>query len=328
MKSLLKRTLATVAALSIVLVPYTAVACEPNDCLDPNDKASYVGTLSRGTGTIATRDGKPLCSDGHVTLQSFTMPKTWDGKGWNQTAIPQYKYGAAHVTIPGGVANATKSATVATPANCDPTQLDWYVGSQELPAIINYHDGEDREIIGRIFNATETCEVPVEKTITVCDLASMTVISIKESAFDTRKHSKDTAACKKPEVKKIQVCDLTSKNVITIDEKTFDSTKHSKDLNACVKTEQPKQIKVCELATKNIITINEQDFVAAKHSKDLNSCAVTPAPVQPTPSAPQPLQTPAVLPNTGTGAVAAVFGITSMLGTLAYRFVLRFGRSS
>ena len=156
----------------------------------------------------------------------------------------------------------------------------------------------------------------------------MTVISIKESAFDTRKHSKDTAACKKPEVKKIQVCDLTSKNVITIDEKTFDSTKHSKDLNACVKTEQPKQIKVCELATKNIITINEQDFVAAKHSKDLNSCAVTPAPVQPTPSAPQPLQTPAVLPNTGTGAVAAVFGITSMLGTLAYRFVLRFGRSS
>jgi hypothetical protein len=79
--------------------------------------------------------------------------------------------------------------------------------------------------------------------------------------------------CEVPEVPKdITVCELATKKIITIKENQFDASKHSKNLNDC-KEVVPGKITVCELATKKVITINENDFDSAKHSKDLNKCA-------------------------------------------------------
>lgn len=78
----------------------------------------------------------------------------------------------------------------------------------------------------------------------------------------------------------------------------------------------PGDIEVCEIATKKLITIKENQFDAAKHSKDPAKCAATPV-TPPTPEAPK------ALPDTGVGAVFAVFtGVTS-LSSAAYYVISR-----
>lgn len=130
-----------------------------------------------------------------------------------------------------------------------------------------------------------------------------------------------------PVVKDIKVCELATKKVITIKENAFDSAKHSKDLKDCDQAEEVKQIKVCELSTKKLITINEKDFDGGKHSKDLTKCDVTPVTPPVTPEAPKtpvaPVPTPTVLPNTGAGAIAGIFAATSAVGAIAHRVVTR-----
>lgn len=70
----------------------------------------------------------------------------------------------------------------------------------------------------------------------------------------------------------IQVCELSTKKLITIDETAFDSKKYSKDLNDCKETPKEEKIQVCDLSTKKIVTIDESDFDSKKYSKDLSKC--------------------------------------------------------
>lgn len=74
------------------------------------------------------------------------------------------------------------------------------------------------------------------KEIQVCDLKTKEVITIKETAFDSKKHSKDLADC----VVKIEVCDLTTKQIVTINEDDFDESKHSKNLGDCAPAPTPE----------------------------------------------------------------------------------------
>lgn len=74
--------------------------------------------------------------------------------------------------------------------------------------------------------------------------------------------------------KEITVCDLETKKPVTIKESEFDSTKHSRDFDDC--KEAPKLIKVCDLDSKKIVKINKEDFDATKHSTDLSKCKETP----------------------------------------------------
>ncbi len=76
-----------------------------------------------------------------------------------------------------------------------------------------------------------------------------------------------------PTPKNITVCDLATKNIITIREDQFDASKHSKDLAKCAETPAPGQITVCDLTTKKVVNIKETEFDSNKHSKDLNKCA-------------------------------------------------------
>lgn len=77
--------------------------------------------------------------------------------------------------------------------------------------------------------------------------------------------------------KYITVCELSTKNIITIREDQYDSSKYSKDLSDCaVKPPVPGEITVCELSSKKVINIKETEFDASKHTKDLSKCDVTP----------------------------------------------------
>jgi hypothetical protein len=79
----------------------------------------------------------------------------------------------------------------------------------------------------------------------------------------------------------------------------------------------PGDIEVCELATKKLITIKENQFDAAKHSKDPAMCAATVV-TPPTPESPK------ALPDTGVGAVFAIFtGVTSLSSAAYYVFSRR-----
>ncbi len=66
--------------------------------------------------------------------------------------------------------------------------------------------------------------------IKVCDLVSQKMITIPQSAFDSKKHSRNSADC---QPKPIQICELATKKMITIDERNFDARKHSKNPDDC-----------------------------------------------------------------------------------------------
>lgn len=154
----------------------------------------------------------------------------------------------------------------------------------------------------------DTADVTVDKEckdITVCELATKKIITIKETAFDPSKHSKNLKDCET--VEKIVVCELATKKIVTINKNDFDAKKHSKNLEDC---KQPVHIIVCDLATKKSITINEADFDAKKHSTDFTACT--------------PVTTPPELPKTGMGEnIVAIIGLGAMIASIGYYIASR-----
>jgi len=84
------------------------------------------------------------------------------------------------------------------------------------------------------FQAKLNCDTPPPVTITVCDLTTKQIVTIKESEFNTEKYSKDLADCAQPG--EITVCDLTTKKIVNIKEDEFNSETYTKDLTLCVVT--------------------------------------------------------------------------------------------
>lgn len=103
-------------------------------------------------------------------------------------------------------------------------------------------------------------EIP-ENELRVCDLVTNQMITIKESAFDDKRHSKNPDACVR-----IQVCDLATSAVITIRKTEFDDQKHSRNLEDCDK------IQVCDLESGDVVTIARHEFDSERHSKDAADC--------------------------------------------------------
>ena len=276
MRKLLNSLVAVLAVVGIMGAgaTLTKTNAEAATCLDGSKYQSYrVSYASRYEGTLSTANGLPICKDQAFVFQSFNFAKTWDGKNF-LTSLPQTLHSYTKFTFPAGKANHKMTVKVNAPDLCNPTQIDFYVGGtviNEIPKS-NPHYGEDREVrSGMIFTGNKTkCEAPV-KTIQVCDLATKKVISIKETDFNSTKHSKNLDDCKPVVVKDIQVCDLATNKVITIKENAYDATKHSKNLDDC-KPVVVKDIKVCELSTKKVITIKENAYDATKHSRDLDDC--------------------------------------------------------
>lgn len=159
--SALKYTFAALALTASLITPATAKATNSNNnCLNAHDWESYTTSFTRGSGTIATKGA--LCESIDVTLESFTMPDSYDGKDFNSTALPQYKYATVNFTIPAGQANYKKTLTVYVPDACKNTQLDFYKGDG-FDKLVGLHDDDSAWIGGHIFKGTGSCATPTPK---------------------------------------------------------------------------------------------------------------------------------------------------------------------
>ena len=173
---------------------------------------SFSRTGDVATAKVTLNKGITLCNDVQMVAQSFSMGPSWnggpDGHDSFISSLPQTMYRAAHFTF--GKTDTSKTVTVTAPDACYGTQLDVYVGDKEVPKIETEHQGETREIGGKIFTPTEKCEEPKPETIKVCELATNKVITINKEDYDSEKHG-DVKDCEK-----ITVCDTTTKQIVTI----------------------------------------------------------------------------------------------------------------
>lgn len=149
-------------------------------------------------------------------------------------------------------------------------------------------------------------DCPQPQPIQVCELSTKKVITIKESDFDSSKHSKVLADCKEtPAPGQVEVCNPTTGEIITVDEK-------DKDNYAPVNSDKCKDIKVCVVSTKTTATIKGAEFDANKHSTNMNDCKDAPATVV------------TELPQTGVAdVVAKLAGAISLAGAAAYYIASR-----
>ena len=90
----------------------------------------------------------------------------------------------------------------------------------------------------------DTANVTVSKTcqpnlINVCELSSNTIVSIKDTDFDSTKYTKDLTKCA---ATSISVCELSSKTIVSIKDTDFDSSKYTKDLTKCAPTTTPPEL--------------------------------------------------------------------------------------
>jgi hypothetical protein len=132
-------------------------------CLDGSKSSSYVTSFTRGTGTITTKDSKAICEATDLVLESFTLPDTWDGKGFNNTAIPQTKFAVTKLTMPANQANFSKTVNVEVPNGCKSSQLDFYF-TEGYDKIVGLHDDDGRYINGVIFKGHDSCITPTTPT--------------------------------------------------------------------------------------------------------------------------------------------------------------------
>ncbi|MBM3210218.1 hypothetical protein FJZ39_02675 [Candidatus Saccharibacteria bacterium] len=149
---------------------------------------------------------------------------------------------------------------------------------------------------------TFTVEQPPVKNIPVCEIKTGKSITIKETEFNTSKHSKDFDDCKD-----VKVCDTTTGNIVTIKKSDMNNERYTTDLTKCEK------IEVCEIATKNRVTISRNEMDDAKYTTDFSQCEETPVtpPVEP--------ETPAELPKTGIAdGLSAALGIGSLFTAALY----------
>jgi hypothetical protein len=155
----------SVAVLGIALsLGISASASATTNCLDGTNRASYKATYTRGTGTITTKNGTPICKDSTLVLSSFTLASTWNRQYTpytyaNMTAYPQTMFAEKIVTFPAGKANHSMTVTVNTPDKCKSIQMDFYTGSG-YQTLNGPKDDEARNVNGLIINGEGTCETP------------------------------------------------------------------------------------------------------------------------------------------------------------------------
>lgn len=177
-------------------------------------------------------------------------------------------------------------------------------GTYTVKAVLTFNvNGVTKTVTG---DCVKKFTVKEENKIKVCDIKAGKVITIKESEFDKKKHSKNLADCK------IKVCELKTQTEKTIWKSEFDSKKHSKDFDDC------KNIEVCELETKTMKTIRKSEFDSKKHSTNPEDCEETPVVPPETPEVPeQPL------PETGAAGAIGLFTGISALGAGGYHLFQR-----
>ena len=220
---------------------------------------------------------------------------------------------------PAGVkTNDTVTTTGLNVGTYNPGQNAWIIFSAKAPALEALTCGQNNLVNKQIVEtdngsksdtATVTVEkkcdtpTPVDKDVKVCEIATKTIKTIKESelkANPSKYADKDSTICKeapKPEDKNITVCEIESGKVVTIKESVYNANKAKyadKDSDKC------KAITVCEISSKTVITISKEQYNAHKDLyTDQNSEVCKPAEKPETPEVPKTDKPVVELPKTG-----------------------------
>lgn len=181
---------------------------------------------------------------------------------------------------------------------------------------------------------------PAPNMIDVCRLSDYTIVSIKETEFDSSKYSKNLEDCKK-----VTVCDTTTGKIVTVTKGEAQNDKYSTDLSKCEKVEvcdtttgkvvtvtapeakndkyttdmsQCEKVEVCDTTTGEKVTVLPSQIDNDRYTKDMSKCTPV-APVTPeTPATPAP-ETPAELPHTGIAdGISGLLGLGALAGAGSY----------
>ncbi|MFZ2494775.1 MAG: isopeptide-forming domain-containing fimbrial protein [Candidatus Saccharimonadales bacterium] len=160
-----------------------------------------------------------------------------------------------------------------------------------------------------------SAKVAANDKLTACGPNTLHNVATVETGAGNKSDSADVTVTKTcEEDKDIVVCRLSDKVYpVTIKESAFDATKYSKNPEDC-KVLTEKSLKVCELSTKKSITINEKDFDAAKHSTNFADCKETPV-TEKTPETPATIAStgPETIVSGLFGSSALGLGISSFV---------------
>jgi hypothetical protein len=150
-------------------VPATATGKDNGSnkqCVSGRDASNLDWHLNAraGTVTVSARGGKSFCRDVSVVLSIYKVPDTWNGTGFNQTAVPQHKF-APHAM---GKLHRKDTLELRVPVpTCGNAQIDLYYPPTQDDVDIN---GTARFIGGDIFSIggenghPASCTPPVETT--------------------------------------------------------------------------------------------------------------------------------------------------------------------
>ncbi|MBL8121868.1 hypothetical protein JNM87_03900 [Candidatus Saccharibacteria bacterium] len=346
--STIKYVVATGAILAAV-TPSTVSATTMGSgtvsgCLDGSRADSYTTSFTRGSGTISIKDGKAICKAQEMVLESFTVPATWDGRGFNSTAIPQKMYGVTKFTVPAGQAGYSKTYSVATPEACSNTQLDFYF-APEYPAITDLHTDDARYIRGVIFKGTGSCTpaptptpvptptptpTPEVKPVYRCDALTVTPSSTDRTKATFSVQTTLVNATLKKVVYTVKNSDGT-KVVDAIERTNSETVTYTQTKEGTYKVQAV--ITVTANGKDDSATCSAKTLTVAAETKpaevkpvETKNPVATPATTAPQTSAPAAKITTTTLPNTGAEGMITAFGLTTIFGTAAAYLKQRFSR--
>lgn len=136
-------------------------------------------------------------------------------------------------------------------------------GSYYPSFLLKNNRGEQVAIIKGCANIAMKTRPSSDKNIQVCELSSRKMITIRESQFNSSKHSTKSKDC---ESKPIQVCDLKNMATITIEERDFNPSRHSKNLDDCVP--KPNPIVNCSALTVKKLSRTNIELQASANAQN------------------------------------------------------------
>jgi hypothetical protein len=112
-----------------------------------------VSATTQPDGTITFTTVKPAGANFPLVAQDFTVPSTWNGKGFNATASPEHLFDGHPVIMLKGTSTLTVHLTVPT---CGPYEVVAAWGHQ-VQQVVTWPAGSNGFIAGRIYPGTTAC---------------------------------------------------------------------------------------------------------------------------------------------------------------------------
>ena len=112
-----------------------------------------VSATTQADGTITFTTTKPAGADFPLVAQDFTVQSTWNGKGFNATASPEYLFDGHPVIMAKGTTTLTVHLKIPT---CGPYEVVAAWGHQ-VQQVVTWPQGSNGFIAGKIYTGTTIC---------------------------------------------------------------------------------------------------------------------------------------------------------------------------